>query len=94
MTQIAYSELTKRFYFLPAKGKKVDITDDVIEAAKFLNKHPTEPQEDEGKEAAALVARLKELHPFHISPYNLGDNGEISRIIEQLHNIYKTEKNG
>jgi hypothetical protein len=31
MTQIAYSELTKRFYFLPAKGSKVDITEDVKE---------------------------------------------------------------
>jgi hypothetical protein len=31
MTQIAYSELTKRFYYLPIKGSKVDITSDIKE---------------------------------------------------------------
>lgn len=31
MTLIEYSELTKRFYFIPAKGVKIDITDDIKE---------------------------------------------------------------
>lgn len=29
MTHIAYSELTKHFYFIPAKGEKIDITNDI-----------------------------------------------------------------
>ena len=31
MTQIAFSELTKSFYFLPVKGSKIDITNDIKE---------------------------------------------------------------
>jgi hypothetical protein len=34
MTHIGYSELTKRYYFLPEKGKKIDITDDINEILK------------------------------------------------------------
>jgi hypothetical protein len=34
MTQIAFSELTKCFYFLPEKGKKIDITEDIQEILK------------------------------------------------------------
>jgi hypothetical protein len=40
MTHIAYSELTKRFYFLPEKGKKIDITDDINEILKSQSLPP------------------------------------------------------
>jgi len=50
MKQLAYSELTKRIYFLPdgimTKGRKVDITDDVNEIIKF--KLASTPPEGKG----------------------------------------------
>lgn len=31
-----------------------------------------------------IITRLKELLPYHINPYNLGEEGEISKLISQL----------
>ena len=31
MKHLGYSQLTKRIYFLPVKGEKIDITNDVAE---------------------------------------------------------------
>lgn len=36
------------------------------------------------KSQSELITRLKNLKPFHISPYNLGDMNEIAQIIDQL----------
>lgn len=36
------------------------------------------------KKFTDLIKRLKELRPLHISPYNLGDGGEIGGIIDKL----------
>lgn len=41
MKQLSYSELTKKIYFLPVKGSKIDITNDIQE---FINsKLPLNP---------------------------------------------------
>lgn len=52
MIQIGYSELTKRYYFLPEKGKKVDITEDIQEIIKS-----SRPSID-------IVDELRKLNPY------------------------------
>lgn len=37
--------------------------------------------------AKLITARLAELAPYHIRPYNLGEEGEISTLIWRLNNL-------
>lgn len=55
MIQISFSELTKRYYFLPSKGKKIDITDDIKEiiAAHQLPPAPPLTTDEEAAEKYA-----------------------------------------
>ena len=39
----------------------------------------------------ALISKLKELQPYHINPYNLGESGEISNIIDKLYAATKKQ---
>lgn len=51
------------------------------ECEKFIDKYKP-------SKVAQLIEELARLKPYHISPYNLGEEGRIGNIIDELANIY------